>query len=936
MAVFPGEQVEVPVGWRRPHRSLAGPVAACVEAGKAKLLPDGAIILDDVTSGTAPVVLRPASEARQSASASTARSITDRAHSHIGADRPSRSIRPRRSGHPSGSGQQQAREHAREALTQAVQLIGALRWRGGSGPVPEAGWAVDELTSQGHPNDFVRWIRRRGPEPGRRSTMVCHEALLFAAYRAGLVDRAWLRSIYIDASDAAAEAYHAYRRYDPASQTYVVPRRNDGYGRLIPESYLQYYAMLMNRLHSGHLTSYSIDESTRVGQQDISSGDIVFFDGVAGHVALAVGRRDLQGRQQAISLWVWPDKRQAGSESYGYMQLTTVEELMEAGEFSIVEFAAPAWAQYATVQGPGGHALEGSGSVARSIIDPADPQVGMLQHTVGHIPVGSASERVVAAARQLIGGLRWRGGTGADASSGWRVDEATGDGFPNDMALWLHGKGPEPDERSTMNCWDAILFSAYRAGVIDRAWIDHLYTRAARVTAENARQYFDPSTNDYDIPFEPDRYKIGEESTQTVFYDAVMEGMVSGPLQRYTVDPRTGAHPVIPLGHIVFFNGAGGHVALSLGTRDGQGRQEVMSHWNSPRRLLDEAGAGFMQVTSVEELTAALGKSVIEFAAPAWAQHAVQRSGVSASAVFGSVAGSVIDPAAPHIGRRLPAGTLASESPTTQVRALTPMTPAHRAAWVKERTRPRPDVIAATGLTVAGLEAKVAAAAAEADDQLARTTSRFPWGALSHGLQEVCLAQMRALVKELFPLGLGSQAPLDDTVLPTDPIIRRWLERPQDWTWVTDWQALIDQVDGLGVNGAAFVVQGRPGAIGHAYALVNTTEGIHTADPQAGGVLPTSLAGLGPPFEVRALLIKPNGQAIQPPGGRAQQARPHVDIDPDGTEWASSKRSALDLNGKVKPKKQRSCVEITSFPLTADGPAWVQGAPRPPARSPAQ
>jgi hypothetical protein len=156
---------------------------------------------------------------------------------------------------------------------------------------------------------------------------------------------------------------------------------------------------------------------------------------------------------------------------------------------------------------------------------------------------------------------------------------------------------------------------------------------------------------------------------------------------------------------------------------------------------------------------------------------------------------------------------------------------------------------------------------------------------------------------------------LDDAMLPTDPATRRWLERPQDWTWVTDWQALLDQVKALGVNGAAFVVQGRPGTIGHAYALINTTKGIHTADPQAGGVFPTSLAVLGPPFEVRALLIKPNGQTTQPPDGTAQQARPHVDIAPDGIRWASSTRSALDDTGKVK--QQRSCVEIAVVPLQA-------------------
>jgi hypothetical protein len=264
------------------------------------------------------------------------------------------------------------------------------------------------------------------------------------------------------------------------------------------------------------------------------------------------------------------------------------------------------------------------------------PQAGLRQRhldlfatLIGDItPYTGRVQAVVAAARSLEGSLRWRGGTELD-NQRWITEEDTGWGFPDDFARWIHGTGNEPTEQSTMNCWEAVLFAAYRAEVVDKRWLEKIH-RDASNAATNVDATVDPLTI---YPYE------GYSANEAAFHAALIRGMVSGGLQRYEINRETGIGTTdIPAGHLVFFGGLGGHVALSLGTRDAQNRQQVLSLWNQPNGIstgsnigytisfMETRKYGFMQVTSVEELIDEglfMSGVVVEFAAPKWQEFAI-------------------------------------------------------------------------------------------------------------------------------------------------------------------------------------------------------------------------------------------------------------------------------------------------------------------------
>jgi hypothetical protein len=95
--------------------------------------------------------------------------------------------------------------------------------------------------------------------------------------------------------------------------------------------------------------------------------------------------------------------------------------------------------------------------------------------------------------------------------------------------------------------------------------------------------------------------------------------------------------------------------------------------------------------------------------------------------------------------------------------------------------------------------------------------ARFPWQP-PPGAREVCLAQVRALGDRLFPGGIASTTIVNDRVVESEPSTRRLLGHPRvDWSPVTDWAELLDQVEGLGAGGAGLVVNGRHAGVGHAF-----------------------------------------------------------------------------------------------------------------------
>jgi hypothetical protein len=209
---------------------------------------------------------------------------------------------------------------------------------------------------------------------------------------------------------------------------------------------------------------------------------------------------------------------------------------------------------------------------------------------------------VVVAARELIGSLRWRGGTDLDPAAGWQVSASTRWGHRNDFARWIRGESPEPDEDGTMNCVEAVLFAAYRADVVSRDWLTLIHAEAAdAASAAHSRLAGGPS------------------EALAAYTTAITRRLYSGP-----VTPYKGTTGVVPAGHLVFFGDAIEHIALSLGVHDIHGHQLVLSLWAAPNRFpsgpIDQAVTyGVMQETTVEELAGALAPdTAISYAAPAW------------------------------------------------------------------------------------------------------------------------------------------------------------------------------------------------------------------------------------------------------------------------------------------------------------------------------
>ncbi|GAB3976058.1 hypothetical protein GCM10029978_061830 [Actinoallomurus acanthiterrae] len=223
------------------------------------------------------------------------------------------------------------------------------------------------------------------------------------------------------------------------------------------------------------------------------------------------------------------------------------------------------------------------------------------------------THRVLQAGLVSVGLYKWVPSS-FDAKDGFQLATTTPRGT-NDFAKWIRGEGPMPSARSAMNCWEALLLTAHRSGAVDKAWLEGIHQDATRVTAEVFRTQLavvSPSRAMWEADY--------------AYAEAFARSMLAGDLTTHQVDPRTGLiTPEVPAGHLVVF-GALAHVALALGTRDAQGRQEILSHWVFPEgepgrpNLRQGTVPGFLQKTTVEELNRLFpppGFRVVS-ALPAW------------------------------------------------------------------------------------------------------------------------------------------------------------------------------------------------------------------------------------------------------------------------------------------------------------------------------
>lgn len=216
---------------------------------------------------------------------------------------------------------------ARQIVETGRRMVGSFRWRGATKLDKQAGWQVSEKTGWGRDNDFGRWMRGTGPEPGPDSTMPCAEAVMYVAYHAGAVDEAALRRMHAEAADAASAAWHKYGDSWPAESAY--------------------WKVIDDHLLRGERTQFKIDPATGIGGPDIPAGHSIIIND--DHVMTSLGTRDAQGRQEVLSHWVRPHRMppdDGSNQPFGYLQKTSVEEVVSSMGFGFdlsIDSAAPFW-----------------------------------------------------------------------------------------------------------------------------------------------------------------------------------------------------------------------------------------------------------------------------------------------------------------------------------------------------------------------------------------------------------------------------------------------------------------------------------------------------------------------------------------------------------------------------------------------------------------
>ncbi|MEV0409144.1 toxin glutamine deamidase domain-containing protein, partial [Actinoallomurus sp. NPDC050550] len=199
-------------------------------------------------------------------------------------------------------------------------------------------------------------------------------------------------------------------------------------------------------------------------------------------------------------------------------------------------------------------------------------------------------------------------------------------------------------------------------------------------------------------------------------------------------------------------------------------------------------------------------------------------------------------------------------------------------------------------ITLTELRDNVTAVVAQIDGQLGVVSDRLSAGAVQ-ARDELCSVLLQALARELFPRGIASSRALDGAVVAPDSAARRSLGRPDDWVAVETWDGLFEQVEETGSGAVAFVTVGVPGGIGHAFAVVNTAQGLQVADPQATEpaqrvhpatapglqslIQPDASPQLRTPIHTRALIVSGMGRVREFPG-------------PLPVESASTARSIFD------------------------------------------
>jgi hypothetical protein len=154
----------------------------------------------------------------------------------------------------------------------------------------------------------------------------------------------------------------------------------------------------------------------------------------------------------------------------------------------------------------------------------------------------------------------------------------------SDFTQWMLAGGTVPDPRTgKFNCWEMVLFSAYRCGALSEAALKGFYTRA--------KAQMKKTKDDMDFP-------------------RTLEKELRGSAVQ-TYDPKDKNSPRPLRGDLVIFDEAASHVALATGNRVG-GAVEIVSHWPPPD------GKHTVKRTTIEALLPEVGVTVAKFWGPSW------------------------------------------------------------------------------------------------------------------------------------------------------------------------------------------------------------------------------------------------------------------------------------------------------------------------------
>lgn len=185
---------------------------------------------------------------------------------------------------------------------------------------------------------------------------------------------------------------------------------------------------------------------------------------------------------------------------------------------------------------------------------------------------------VLRATERQLGDLNWVPfNTGAAVS-----DPAT---LETEFGRWALAGGPEPDAvRGRINCWEMVLFGAYRGGFLSFLRIKDIY-RLAVDNVLNRRARF-----------------VG---------DTVESQLRRGSVNTFV--PGSASSPEPLPGDMIIFNTAANHAAISLGTKTRTGHHEVLSLWSEPNAI------SHVQKTTIEALLAVnSGGSPVKFWSAKW------------------------------------------------------------------------------------------------------------------------------------------------------------------------------------------------------------------------------------------------------------------------------------------------------------------------------